>query len=384
MPLLHRSIAGLAAQVGDEQARAAHLCAHEAVEEIATTTANLGIDCQLTANGLTTVSTNEAQDAAIDADLEAAVRLGIEAHFLSLSPEQARARIRSDRIRRGVHEPNALLINPARLARGLAKAIVALGGELYEQTAVLGWEKCTRGFRITTSGGSLQAERVVLAGNAYGVAWPPLKDTVVPLYSYIGLTRPLSDSEWRSVGWDGREGAEDKRATVHYFRPTPDGRILWGGREPGYYPNAPNERHNKSTYHLTRLRESFEWFFPQIAHVPFEGHWGGPIAVTPDSLPSAGWADAAKRIAYAHGYNGHGVAICNLTGHALADLLSGATSRWTELCFVGKPPTNLGPQSIRRWLIPGNLRAMAKADDSGRPPELPLMLRLAGALLRRR
>lgn len=377
MTLVHRSLADLARQVGDERARDVYRAAHRAVDEVTETARAEAIDCALQPNGLTVVSNSQAQDAAIRNEVEAAARLGLEKDFEYLDRDAARDRIHSERIRCGFHERACTLLDPARLVRGLAERVRSLGGQLHEGSPVLGWEARADGVCVRTAGGLVRAERMLAAGNAYGTAWKPTRSTILPFYTYICLTRPLTDAEWERVGWRGREGAEDKRGSLHYFRPTADGRILWGGRDPAFHPDGPKLRYDRDEKIFARLRESFEWFFPQLADVPFEHSWGGPIAVSPDLKPSVGWLDGdARRVAYAQGYNGHGVAISNVAAHALCDLFAGTKSEWTELCFVDRKPLSLGPGFIRNPLVRQNIRAMVEADDSGRDARLPWMARV--------
>lgn len=376
MTLVHRSLADLAKQVGDAKARDVYLAAHRAVANVTETAQKESIGCDLQPNGLTIVSNSPPQDALIREEVETATRLGLEKDFVYLERAEARERVHSDQIRCGFREEACTLLNPARLARGLADRVRSLGGTIYEGTPVLGWEERDGGVAVRTPDGSVAADRMLAAGNAYGTAWKPTRSSLLPFYTYICLTRPLTDAEWEQVGWDGREGVEDRRGSLHYFRPTIDGRILWGGRDPAFHPDGPKARYDNDERIFARLRESFEWFFPQLREVSFEHSWGGPIAVSADFTPSVGWLDGKRqRVAYAQGYNGHGVSITNLSAHALVDLFSGTKSEWTDLCFVGCAPLPLGPGFIRNRLVRRNIRAMIEADDTGRSARLPWLVR---------
>lgn len=381
MTLVHRSLADLAKQVGDSKARAVYLAAHRAVADVTETAQKEAIECDLQPNGLIVVSNSPPQDEHIRQEVETAARLGLEKDFVYLDGAAARERVHSEQIRCGFREEACTLLNPARLARGLADRVRSLGGDIYEGTTVLDWEERGSGVAVRTPGGTVVADRLVAAGNAYGTAWKLTRSSILPFYTYICLTRPLGDAEWERVGWAGREGMEDKRGSLHYFRPTIDGRILWGGRDPAFHPDGPKSAYDRDERIFGRLRESFEAFFPQLRDVPFEHRWGGPIAVSADFTPSVGWLDGDRhRVAYAQGYNGHGVSITNLAAHALVDLLSGTESEWTDLCFVGRKPLPLGPGFIRNPLIRSNLRSMIKADDEGRSAGLPWLARTINRL----
>jgi glycine/D-amino acid oxidase-like deaminating enzyme len=377
MTLVHRSLAHLAAYVGDAEARKIHLAAKQAVEHLTKTVEAESIRCDLQPNGLITLSNASGQDRILREELATAQRLGLEGDFEFLDREAARERVHSERIRCAFREETCTLVNPARLARGLAQVVGRLGGRIFEATPVDSWEEGRDGVVLRTPGGVVRARRALLAANAYATAWNPTRGAVLPFYSYICLTRPLSEAEWERVGWAGREGAEDRRVGLHYFRPTADGRILWGGRDPGFHPDGPKPAYDSDERIFRRMRESFEWFFPQLADVPFEHRWGGPIAVTGNFVPAVGWLDETRRgVAFAYGYNGHGVAISNLAAHAVADLFLERESEWTDLWFVGRKAPNLGPRFIRDPLVRATLRAQIRADDEGRDAREPLVLRV--------
>lgn len=376
MTLVHRTLAHLARFVGDDAARQIYRAAERAVEHINQTVAEEGIECDIQQTGVITLSNTEPQDALIHDEFETAQRLGIE-DMKFFDKDAAQQLIRSPRIRCAVREDACSLVNPARLARGLKKVIERMGAKVYEGTAVQDWEETSGGVVLKTSGGTVTADRALLAPNAYGSAWKSTRDYLLPIYSYICLTRPLTDAEWESIGWQGREGAEDRRTGLHYFRPTIDGRILWGGRDPAFHPDGPKAIYDTDPYIFGRMRETFDWFFPQLAGVPFEHEWGGPVAVTGNFLPAINWFDSAKsRAAFAYGYNGHGVSISNLAAHAITDMFSGRTSEWTNLNFVLREPDHLGPTFIRNPLTRYILKTQLRADDEERTIKDPLALRL--------
>jgi glycine/D-amino acid oxidase-like deaminating enzyme len=376
MTLVHRTLTHLARYVGDEEARKIYYAAEQSVQHINEVVEQESIECDLQPNGVITLSNTPPQDHVIHQEFETAQRLGIK-EIQFLTREEAQDRIHSERIRCAIYEDACSLVNPARLARGLKRVVERLGAKVYENTPVGEWEEGTDAVVLQVPGGIVRADRALFAPNAYATAWKAIREYVLPFYTYICLTERLSDAQWASVGWAGREGAEDRRALLHYFRPTIDGRILWGGRDATFHPNGPKARYDRDDYVFGRMRESFEWFFPQLREVRFEDQWGGPIGVTGNFLPAVGWFDPAKRrAAYALGYNGHGVAISHLAAHAIADTFEGRGSEWTDLAFVDRKPLDLGPHFVRDPLVRMMLRAQLRADDTERELRNPWILRL--------
>jgi glycine/D-amino acid oxidase-like deaminating enzyme len=383
MTSVHRSLKTLTSYVGDEAARRIYRMSRRSVEGLTETVAREGIQCDARATGVTIVSNTPPQDRRIALELETAARLGIGDDFVALDAAAAQERIHSERIRCGFHEKHCALINPARLARGLKSTVERLGARVYEGTEVIGWRVEREGVTVKTHDGEIRAGQAIHALNAYGARRPETRAGVVPFYSYICLTRVLTEAEWRSVGWQAREGAEDRRDGLHYFRPLPDGRILWGGRNAPMHADGPNSRYDRDEHQQARLRETFEWFFPQLKHVPFEFHWGGPIGMTRDFLPIIGvFPGSGRRVAYSYGYNGHGVAATYLAGNAVVDLLDGKKTDWTELFFVNREAPRSGPIWLRNVIMRIASEAVYRADDEARKVTAPWSLRLADGLNR--
>ena len=372
MPLVHRSLTDLARTLGDDDARTLHLASVSAVHSLRAFVEREGIDCDLMPTGMLVVSNGPEQDARIDEELATAARLRLDG-MTRLDRAAVQAEIHSETLRCGLAEDACVLVNPAKLVRGLRAVAVRLGVEVYEGTPV---EALTQGNGVTikTPGGTVAAERALLAANGYSTGFPELRRFLLPFYSYIILTRRLKPEEWDKIGWKKRQGVEDRRSFLHYPRPTIDGRILWGGRDAGYHPDGPKPEYDRDARIFKRLEETFRWTFPQLDNMIFEYQWGGPIAVTARFIPASGWLDG-QRVAYGFGYNGHGVAGSHLNGQVLRDLLLDRKSDLTGLALVKKKPIAFPPALIRDPLVRSSIRALQRCDDASKPAREPFILR---------
>jgi glycine/D-amino acid oxidase-like deaminating enzyme len=374
MTLIHRGLKELVATVGAEQAKALHLAAEEAIDMIGRVCEVEKIDADLQPNGLLTISNSPLQDEVLRGEVETAERLGLSG-FELLEEQAIRSSVHSETFRCAVREQSCTLLNPARLVRGLKRAVIGAGGRVFEQTPMESLENTSGGVRIVTPKGAIEAQRVLLAANAYSSRIPSLERYVMPFYSYILLSQPLSDEQWSRVGWQGREGMEDRRTFLHYMRPTVDGRMMWAGRDAPYRPNGPDPKYDRDERVFKRLEETFAWTFPQLDDVRFEYRWGGPIGVTGSFMPCAGWLEE-KRVAYAFGFAGHGVAITNMVALAMRDLILERDTDRVRLAVIGKKPINLGPRLLRDPLVRASSSHSLRQDDSGGSTKQPLLLRL--------
>jgi glycine/D-amino acid oxidase-like deaminating enzyme len=218
----------------------------------------------------------------------------------------------------------------------------------------------------------VRARTIVLAGEAYLARLRKLRRQVLPIYSLIVLTEPLSVAQWAEIGWEGRECVASNRYTVDYLSRTADGRILFGGRGAPYHYGSRIEdaydRHDPT--HEMLCRTAREWF-PAIEDARFTHAWGGPLAMPRDWMPTMSY-DAASGIATAHGYTGQGVATANLSGRTLADLILDRDTSITRLPAVNHESRRWEREPLRwlgaRYVQRGLLRADDRAERTGEPP----------------
>lgn len=380
MTLLDMGLHQLRANHGDENAKAAHEAVAQSVTEIGDTIAQHNIDCEWRHGGLMVVATNRGQLDRVEKDYEAAQALGLEG-FVQLSADEAQQRVNSPTYIGGMYETHCGVVHPAKLAHGLADTVTSLGAKIFEGTDILAIVEHGDKIRLSTPEGGITAEQVVLATNAWASETEWFKNKVVPLYTYVVMTEPLSDEQWASIGWDDHCGVEDKRNFVHYYRRTLDGRIVWGGSDGVIYYNGKiRPRHDRNRGVQQHLHETFRRTFPQLSNVRFTHHWGGPVGITADFLPIFGTL-LSGRLHYGLGYNGHGVAPSHTGGKILRDRVLGVDSELTNLCFVDTAEPAFPPEPLRWIGAELTRRSMLRQDsqfDQGRGSGDmdPLLLRL--------
>jgi glycine/D-amino acid oxidase-like deaminating enzyme len=364
MTMVERNIAQLLRRVGPELARAQHLAMIETLRQIHTFAEAEGIDAEITAPGLLTLSNGPEQDIRIEKDIRAAEALGLtDFHFLDRAG--CRQLLYTDKVRCGHWEDNAMLLDPAALARGLKDAALRRGVRIVENTPVDSLETRPSGrVEARTPYGSVHADRGLIATNAYAHAIPALRRYIFTIYAYIVLTAPLTDEQWERIGWQNRMGIEDKRIMPHFHRPTADGRILWGGRDAPYSPIGINPKLDRDPYIFGRLEETFRWTFPHLHDVRIEHAWAGPVCGTLNCMATIGWL-SGERLLHALGYAGHGVGPSQLAGRMVRDLMLNRKTAITRLPMVTLRPTPLPPGPLRPLLLNTTQRALQKLDDSG-------------------
>ena len=267
------------------------------------------------------------------------------------------------------------LIDPARLAWGLADAVRRRGGLVAERSAVTRVERDGAGVRVHTATGRVRAGRALVATNAYGSPLRAVRRRVVPVYDHVVMTEPLSAEQWAAVGWSNRRGLADTTNQFHYSRPTADGRILWGGYDAVYHFASrvdPRLEQRSATHEL--LAAQLLATFPQLEGIRFSHRWGGPIGTTSRFTLAAGTTHD-RRVAWVAGYTGLGVGASRFGARVGLDLLGDGRSPLLDLPLVARSPLPWPPEPIRWIGINLTRRALARADRRGgrRGPWLRLL-----------
>ena len=209
-------------------------------------------------------------------------------------------------------------LHPSKYVFGLATAVANLGVQLCENTEVTKIEKNdSNNFRLISSKGDIIAKKIIIATNGYtNRLVPKLKPLIFPVGSYIVVTEPLT-KELQNIISPKKRMYYDSKWFLNYFRLTPDGRMLWGGR---------NDLSTDLDLDESAIRLSKELYtiFPDLAGIPITNTWTGKLGITFDLMPHIGQTNG---IYYAFGYGGHGLSIATYLGTEIGLLLSGKKDR---------------------------------------------------------
>ncbi|MGH2914508.1 MAG: NAD(P)/FAD-dependent oxidoreductase [Solirubrobacteraceae bacterium] len=258
----------------------------------------------------------------------------------------------------------AALVHPGLLADGLRAAAIGAGVRIFELTPVraLSDAGAAGSIEVRTQVGLVSARRVLLATGAYPPLLRAIRRYIAPVYDYALMTEPLTGAEWSSLAWDAREGISDMGNRFHYYRPTADGRILFGGYD-AIYRRGGDVGHHRDEHDLTfaRLSQHFFHTFPTLEGVRFSHRWGGAIDTCSRFSVFFGTARGG-RVAYALGYTGLGVGATRFGARVALDLLDGRGTEATALQLVRRRPLPFPPEPLRSAVIGLTRNRMAAAD----------------------
>lgn len=332
-----------------------HRLGLENLGEIAATVARYGIDCDFTPSGELHVATRPHELAGFD-----------KASEDFLDAEALRAQVNSPTYLGGVWaRDETAMVDPARLAWGLAAAAERAGVRIAENTAVSRMRRRGDHIELTTPGGTVRASDVALATNVFPSLLRRLRLHTVPVYDYVLATEPLSAAQLGAIGWQNRQGVGDAGNLFHYYRLTADNRILWGGYDAIYHFGRrmrPDYDHRDETHHL--LAQHFFETFPQLEGLTFSHRWGGVIDTCTRFFAFFGTAKRG-RVAYATGYTGLGVGAARFGANVMLDLLSGEETHRTRLEMVRTRPLPFPPEPFAFIGIQLTRWSLTRADRTG-------------------
>ncbi|MEI2776913.1 MAG: FAD-dependent oxidoreductase [Tetrasphaera sp.] len=338
----------------------------ENLRQIADFVAAEGIDADLRMCGKTVVATRAHEVPHLRAAYELYQRWGEDAELLDR--EALAQDVRSPTYLAGLRiRSGGGLVDPYRLLRGLLASAQDRGAVLHERTPVEGLSREKGGpVLVRTRAGTIRAGRVVLATNAYPPLLRRIRARVLPVWDHVVATAPLTDDQLQAIGWPDRQGITDSGNQFHYYRLTPDDRLLFGGYDAIYYygndTHPSREQRNASHAMLVRnLRKTF----PALTEHPITHRWAGLVDTTSRFTAYFGTSHGG-RVAFAVGYTGLGVAASRFGAQVALDLVQGRTTERTQLHMVRQAPLPF-PAEPARWLaVQATRGALAREDASGR------------------
>ncbi|VBZ26662.1 oxidoreductase [Burkholderia pseudomallei] len=226
--------------------------------------------------------------------------------------------VQSSRYLGGLFDPDSGHLHPLNYTLGLARAAVASGARIHEDSAVTRIASEAGGHVVSTARGAVRARFVVLACNAFlGALAPALSRKIMPVGTYVIATEPLGEARARAL-MPAQAAICDSRFALDYFRPTPDARLLWGGKV-SYSTLEPRNL-------ADAMRRDMLKTFPQLADVTIEHAWGGFVDITMNRAPHFG--RLTPTVYFAQGFSGHGVNTTGLAGKLIAEAIDGQAARF--------------------------------------------------------
>ncbi len=339
----------VASRYGKETAKRMFAASLEAISTVERLVAEENIDCNFSRCGHLEVANKPSHFVGFQRGAETVSR-ELRHNLHLISAKELSTEIGSKIYFGGMVDEASAGINPARYVAGLGHAAMRAGAEIHEQTCaeqiVSATNNGSASWKISTSRGALWARDVLVATSGYtGGATPALRRRLIPIGSYIIVTEVLPEAVAKEISPRNRMIYNSLYYT-HYYRLTPDRRMLFGGRAAFFPENENTVRESQAILQRDMVR-----IFPQLLDSKVEYVWGGTLDFAFDMMPHVGKMDG---LYYSVGYAGHGVAMATLLGQKIAEqIASGAGTKndnpFAEIPFKGAP---LGLYRRKPWFLP--------------------------------
>jgi glycine/D-amino acid oxidase-like deaminating enzyme len=353
----------------------------DTVGEIVAFAASHGIDDACHLGGTITLARTRPQVDRLRARVAEMARFGFAEHTEWIDTSEAVRECSATGVLGAVRTPHCATVHPLRLTHAVARAAANRGARIHEHTAV---DVLEPGI-VRTRTGSVRAEIVVRATEGYTGQFAGERRSLLPIYSLMIATEPLTPEMWKAIGLANRPTFHDGRRLIIYGQRTTDGRIAFGGRGAPYHFGS-NVQPAFDTHDGVRrlLADSLRDLFPVLADAELTHHWGGVLGAARDWTSFVRF-DRSSGFATAGGYVGDGLASTHLAGRTLAALITAgeddADRELVDLPWVGHRSRPWEPEPLRWVGVNGMRLAAARADVVERRRDRPS--RLWGGVLDR-
>jgi glycine/D-amino acid oxidase-like deaminating enzyme len=286
----------------------------------------------------------------------------------------------------GAFDPTIAAVQPAQVARALRTAVIAAGVEIFERTAVRSIAAAvptasSSATRLQTATGSIVAEQVVLATNAWSARIPELGRGLVVVASDVIATDPIPE-RLDALGLTNQVTISDSRRLVNYYRRTPEGRLLFGrGGGTLAFASRIGAGFDDPGRRAAGVHSQLRRIYPSLWDVPLSHRWSGPVDYSLSGLPFFVRLSALPGVLAAVGFSGDGVGPTRLAGEILAEMVSAGGDGGLPPAMRSVPHALMPPEPVRYL---GGRVVRAATDRKERAEDLSLapnrVMRLVAAM----
>ena len=339
--LLPMSLDSVAEQHGAAAAAAMQRAMYDTVEEVVAFAERRGLGDACHRGGTVSLARTRPQLDRIHRHIDELSRFGVADGVVRLGPGEAAERCNATNVIGGAHTEHCATVHPLRLVHALAGATIDAGATIYEATPV----ESIAPRRLDTPAGVVRAETVVRATEGYTAQFAGARRALLPIYSLMIATEPLTEAMWSEIGLAGRPTFHDARGMIIYGQRTADGRLAFGGRgAPYHFGSQIKPEFDTDQRVAALLAASLRDLFPVLSGTEMTHHWGGVLAAPRDWHCGVRY-DRRTGFATAGGYVGDGVSTSHLAGRTLAALITRSVDE-SDRQLLGLPW--LGHES-RKW-----------------------------------
>ncbi|SDR48602.1 gamma-glutamylputrescine oxidase [Rhizobiales bacterium GAS113] len=249
-----------------------------------------------------------------------------DTHYAYWPQERLREALTTERYSDAFFNPYTYAVQPLDLTRGLARACVEQGGQVFETTPAVELTSRLGRKEVRTQSGRIRADRIVITCGGYIENLDKtISGATVPIATFVMVTERLGEGLEKAIRVP--YAISDIKVATNYYRPLADSRLLWGGRVLAWEPSPERL--------AEQLKHDMAFFYPDLAEARVEVAWGGMMPFTRHKLPVIGQLE--PDIWYATGFGGLGLALTTTAGALISAGIRGTDEDWRLFAQFGLP-----------------------------------------------
>ena len=284
----------------------------------------LQIRCDLVPQDLLLVARRPDGARALRREYQARREAGLDHSWLTPAALEREAAVSAG----GAIRTRGAALDPYRACLGLASAAAGRGAALFERSPVTRMRPASRHVDVTTAGGTVRAEAVLIATGAPLPDLRGLRRHFRPVQGYAVVTEPLPAAVRRQIG-KRTAALRDGATPPHFLRWLKEDRVLFSGAEQS--PVPPRARDKALVQRTGQLMYELSLVYAEISGTAPEWSWDFTHESTVDGLPCIGVHRNFPRHLFALGHGRHGLATAWLAARLLLRQFRGEPDRGDEL-----------------------------------------------------
>jgi glycine/D-amino acid oxidase-like deaminating enzyme len=248
----------------------------------------------------------------------------------------------------GLYTAGTVMLQPAGYVRGLAAGLAARGVDIFENSAVTGFERQGGTWRARTHNGSITAPHLILTVNGHLESFGFERGRLMQLFLYAVMTPELDSEALATLGGKPRWGitpSDPMGTTVRRIDTGQGGNRIVTRTCATLRPNAlPSQAELARAARV--MQRKFDQRFPQLAGMKMEYAWAGHLCLSLNGV--AVMREITDGVFSGCVQNGLGTTRGTLTGIGAAELACGETSAVTEHFTAEARPRRLPPQPFQQ------------------------------------
>ncbi len=239
----------------------------------------------------------------------------------------------------GLFTKGGILLHPGKLVRAMIDVLPS-NVYLYENSHLFDWQKNKNLISCNFKNGRIKTKKIIFATNGFLKSLGIKSSYNFPITLTAGMTRPLTDEEFKSIGEPKEWGVLPVKPMGATVRMTKNKRILIRNTAEIYNPfkMSKSALFKRSINHKIGIKKRF----PQLPNDIIQSSWSGVVSRTRNS--SQIFEKIDDNIFVAGCYNGSGIGVGTLFGEQIAIKASNYNTKEIETIQARNKPT---------WLPPG-------------------------------